>query len=94
MENFINNGNPTMIWNGVTESLLRKRCEFATEQEAAAMSYVSALMMAEEAISSAEWSAAYAALNAVESRLVNSFVGPIRLNRFGRYFGGAHPALF
>ena len=90
---YINNGNATTIWHGISASALLRRCEQGTEQEAEEMSLVASLMHACEAITESEWIAAEQAFNAVENRLVEKYQGEVKLNRYGRPHGGVHPAL-
>ena len=90
---YINNGNATTIWHGISASALLRRCEQGSSDEAEAMSLVASLMHAGEAITESEWIAAEQAFNAVEKRLVENYTGEVKLNRFGRPHGGVHPAL-
>ena len=90
---YINNGNSTMIWHGISASALLRRCEQGSSDEAEAMSLVASLMHAGEAIAETEWIAAEQAFNAVEKRLVENYTGEVKLNRYGRPHGGVHPAL-
>lgn len=91
--NYINGGEPTLVWYGITPTQLLRRCDHATDDEANAMSFVAAMMHACEPISHDDFEKAQRSLRAVEKRLVAEFVGPVRVNRFGRPWGGAHPAL-
>lgn len=90
---YINNSQPTSIYHGISASMLLRRCEQGTNEESEAMSLVSSLMHAGEAITESEWIAAEQAFNAVEKRLVENYTGEVKLNRFGRPHGGVHPAL-
>lgn len=92
MGEFINNGQATTMWHGISSARFVRRCAQATEQEAQAMSYVASLMMAGE-VTEEEFNAAETALNAVERRLIESYTGEVKLNRHGQPFGGIHPAL-
>lgn len=89
---YINNGNATTIWHGITHNELLRRCAQATEEEACAMSFAAAMMVAGEC-SEQDWLAAEQAFNAVEKRLVANYAGEVKLNRYGRPHGGVHPAL-
>lgn len=91
--NYINNGQATNIWHGISAASLLRRCDHGTTEEAEAMSLVASLMHAGEAITESEWMAAENALNAVEKRLVANYTGEVKLNRYGRPHGGTHPAL-
>lgn len=93
MSKYINNGQPTNTWHGITATSMLRRCEQANEQEAEAMSIVASLMHAGEQITESEWIAAETAINAVEKRLVQNFTGEVKLNRYGQPHGGTHPAL-
>jgi len=93
MSKYINNGQPTNTWHGITAASLLRRCEQADEQESEAMSLVASLMHAGEQITESEWSDAETALNSVEKRLVKNFTGEVKLNRYGQPHGGTHPAL-
>lgn len=92
---YINGGRPTRVWHGITDAELLLRCAQATPDEAAAMSTAAALMVHGECTEE-EWCAAMRALHAVETRLIAEWEarhGKPRLNRFGRPYGGQHPAL-
>jgi len=78
--------------NGISAAKLLRACQCAETHEAEAMSNAAALMHAGEPIPVEEWEAAHQALHSVQRRAMAKFVGPIRLNRFGRPFGGRHPA--
>lgn len=93
MSKFINNGQPTVIWNGITAEKFLRRCEQATAEEAHKMSHAASLMHAAEPITEEDFYAARAALVDVEKRLVEKFTGEVKYNRYGQPFGGTHPAL-
>ena len=93
MSKYINNGQPTNIWNGITAEGFLRRCKQAHQTEAEAMSYVASLMNAGEAITVEEFEAARKAFVAVEHRLIESYIGEVKLNRHGQPMGGTHPAL-
>lgn len=90
---YINNGQATSIWNGITAAKFLRRCEQATTEEAQAMSLVASLMHASEPITEEEFHTARAALFAVERRLIDNYTGEVKYNRHGQPFGGIHPAL-
>lgn len=93
MKKFINNGQATTIWNGISAERLLRRCKQGTSEEARAMSFVAGLMHAAEPIEEEEFQAARAALVAVEKRLIAEFTGEVKRNRYGQPFSGTHPAL-
>lgn len=95
MSDYINDGNATTMWNGISHNYLLKRCADATPDEAATMSTAASLMAAGEC-THAEWNSARAALAAVEQRLCEVWEhehGEPRRNKAGRIIGGEHPAL-
>lgn len=90
---YINGGQPTTIWNGITAEKFLWRCQQAEQVEADVMSYVASLMHAMEPVTVEEFEAARNALINVEQRLIENYTGEVKLNRHGQPFGGTHPAL-
>ena len=62
-----------------------------TPDEAHACGYAASLAAANTPDRTA-WLAGRDAVRSAEARAVAAFIGPVRLNRFGRPHGGAHPA--
>lgn len=87
-DQYINGGLPVVRWQGVTKALLLTRCQQARSlcmrECAYRMAHAALMMAAGEPIAMHEWHDAMEALSAVEERLVNRFVGPIRLCANGR----------
>lgn len=66
--------------------------DYMTEDEKRAYSLAAGLSAANEP-DRAAWVAGCEALHAAEARAIAAYHGPVRLNRYGRPYGGVHPAL-
>jgi hypothetical protein len=93
---YINDGQPTDRWHGISSATLLRRCADARRlnmpDAAHAMAYVASLMDAGEPITATEFCDSEHALAAVERTLMDEFTGPVRLTRRGHIWAG-HPAL-
>lgn len=98
MSEYINEGTPTTIWNGLTMGYFLHMCgsKFATEEQKNDMSYVASMMAAAEPIELTKFNLAAKAIFEIEVSLCNEWEelhGEPLTNRFGKYLGGQHPAI-